>query len=169
MPKNFLEEPVTGIKMDSVYIAAEQEECDCPRRGQGVPRLPTEIPYAATEKNIPKLKEWLLDYFGATAFNTCEHQKPPLMTGEPLRLHVDPNARPIAVHKPATVPIHWQEKVLNDLERDVRLGVLEKVTPNTPVTWCSRMVVTAKDERSHQATTGHFPRAISQVRRQPAT
>ena len=106
--------------------------------------MPTKLPYAPTEENIPKLKEWLLDYYGSTAFNTCEHQELPLMTGEPLRLHVDPNAKPYAVHKPATVPIHWQEQVHNDLERDVRLGVLEKVSPNTPVTWCSRMVVTAK-------------------------
>ncbi|KAK3786076.1 hypothetical protein RRG08_004431 [Elysia crispata] len=29
--------------------------------------------------------------------------------------------------KPALVPIHWQENVLKDLERDVKIGVLEKV------------------------------------------
>ena len=62
----------------------------------------------------------------------------------PLQLHVDLSAKPFAVHKPATIPVHWQEKVKNDLERDCRLGVLEKVSPNTPASWCSRMVVTAK-------------------------
>ncbi len=31
---------------------------------------------------------------------------------------------------------------VRDLERDVQLGVLEKVGPNMPVTWCSRMVAT---------------------------
>ena len=74
------------------------------------------------------------------------------MTGEPLKLFLDPDARPIAVHKPAVVPIHWQEKVHSDLERDVALGVLEKVEPNTPVTWCSRMVVTAKADGTPRRT-----------------
>ncbi|CAC5409692.1 unnamed protein product [Mytilus coruscus] len=39
------------------------------------------------------------------------------MNCEPLQLHVDPNATPVAVHKPALVPIHWQDKVYADLER----------------------------------------------------
>ncbi len=74
------------------------------------------------------------------------------MTREPLHLYVDPDARPFAVHKPALVPIHWQEQVFRDLERDVRLRVLEKVGPNTPVTWCSRMVVAAKADGSPRCT-----------------
>ncbi len=80
------------------------------------------------------LREWLLDYYGATTVNVCEHQPLPLMKGDPLKLHVDPNATPVAIHKPALVPLHWQDKVHADLERDVRIGVLEKVNPNTPTT-----------------------------------
>ena len=45
------------------------------------------------------------------------------MKGEPLELHVDPTAKPVAIHKPALVPLHWQDKVYADLERDVRIGV----------------------------------------------
>ena len=60
------------------------------------------------------------------------------------QLHVDPNAKPVAIHKPALVPIHWQDKVYADLERDDRIRVLEGVGQNTPTTWCSRMVVTSK-------------------------
>ena len=75
-----------------------------------------------------------------------------MMTGEPLRLYVDPDAKPYAVHKPAIIPIHWQEQVFNDLERDVRLGVLEKLPQNTPVTWCSRMVVAPKADGSPRRT-----------------
>ncbi|VDH97838.1 Hypothetical predicted protein [Mytilus galloprovincialis] len=71
----------------------------------------------ATEEHVESLKEWLLDYYGATTFNVCEHQPLPLMNCEPLQLHVDPNATPVAVHKPALVPIHWQDKVYADLER----------------------------------------------------
>ena len=45
------------------------------------------------------------------------------MHGPPLELHVDPKARPFAVHTPASVPIHWAKKVKSDLERDVELGL----------------------------------------------
>ena len=125
-----------------------------PQAGPGSPPLPTELPpgLEATEENRLALKQWILDYYAATTFNVCEHQPLPLMNCEPLQLHVDPNGHPLAVHKPAMVPIHWQDKVLADLERDVRIGVLEKVAPNTPVTWCSRMVVTAKSDGTPRRT-----------------
>jgi hypothetical protein len=106
---------------------------------------------------VESLKQWLLEYYSATAFNTCENQPLPLMTGEPLALHIDPEARPIAVHKPALVPIHWQEKVKADLERDIKIGVLERVDQNTPVTWCSRMVVTAKADGTPRRTVDLQP------------
>ncbi len=86
----------------------------------------------ATLENVPALKQRILDYYGASTFNTCEHQRLCMMTGEPLHLYVDPDARPLAVNKPALVPIHWQEQVFRNLEQDVQLGVLEKVGPNTP-------------------------------------
>ena len=56
------------------------------------------------------------------------------MTGSPLQLHVDPEAAPVACHKVVPVPLHWREQVKADLERDVRIGVLEKLPDNTPVT-----------------------------------
>ena len=98
--------------------------------------MPTSLPngLSPTEDNVEALKEWLLDYYGSTTFNVCEHQPLPLMKCEPLKLHVDPNAVPVAIHKPALVPIHWQDRVYADLERDVRIGVLERVDPNTPTT-----------------------------------
>ena len=66
------------------------------------------------------------------------------MSCEPLRLYVDPDAKQIAIYKPALVPIHWQKKVLADLERDDKIGEMERVCTNTPTTWYSRMVVTSK-------------------------
>ncbi|GFN84228.1 hypothetical protein PoB_001073400 [Plakobranchus ocellatus] len=56
-----------------------------------------------------------------------------------------------AVHKSALVPIHCQEKVHQDLKRDVRLGGLEKVAP-TQLTWCSRMVITVKADGTPRRT-----------------
>ena len=133
--------------------------CSCPRRQSEPPPLPTELPpgLEATEGNVENLRQWLLDYYGSTVFNVCEHQPLPLMSCDPLQLHVDPNARPIAVHKPALVPIHWQERVHADLERDVRIGVLERVSPNTPTTWCSRMVVTSKSDGTPRRTVDLQP------------
>ena len=66
----------------------------------------------------------------------------------PLRLFVDPEASPVAVSSPGTVPIHWEQQVRQGLERDVQLGVIEKVPVNQPVTWCSRMLVTPKNDGS---------------------
>ena len=90
------------------------------------------------------LKRWLLDHYASTVFNQCDHQPLPRMTGAPLQLHVDEDARPVACHKVIPVPLQWREKVKADLKKDVRLGVLKKVPENTPVTWLSLMVVTAK-------------------------
>ena len=67
------------------------------------------------------------------------------MTGlPPLRIHVREDATPTAIHKPSTIPAHWVEQVKQDLERDIELGVLERVPSNTPTTWCSRMHVVGK-------------------------
>ena len=48
---------------------------------------------------------------------------------------LDEDATPVAHHTPIPVAIHWQDEVKAGLDRDVRLGVLEKVPIGTPVTW----------------------------------
>ena len=117
--------------------------CDCPRR-EMPPHKPASLPFPATAENRSKLEQWLLKYYKSSTFNVCEHQPLPMMSGPPLRLMVDPEAKPTAHHTPIPVPIHWQDEVKADLDRDVRLGVLEPVPVGTPVTWCSKMVVAAK-------------------------
>ena len=161
IPASFPTVPASTAPTTAASIAAEpatpfehEHVCSCPKRAREPPPLPTELPTGleASEENIPALKQWILDYYSSTTFNVCEHQTLPMMQCEPLELHVDPSAKPLAIHKPALVPIHWHDKVLQDLERDVRIGVLEKVSPNTPVTWCSRMVVTAKADGTPRRT-----------------
>ena len=156
-----------NIRAQSANISAEPiQKCSCPVRTADPPPIPTCLPpgLKGIDEDVPKLKEWLMKYYGSTTFNTCEHQPLPMMTGEPLQLYIDPNAKPTAVHKPAVVPIHWQDKVLADLERDVALGVLEKVGQNTPVTWCSRMVVTAKSDGTPRRTVDLQPQNRNSVR-----
>ena len=48
--------------------------------------------------------------------------------------------------------VHWQQEVADQLERDVALGVIERVPPNTPVTWLHSMVVTPKADGSPRRT-----------------
>ena len=134
----------TRCSNSGVIMPGKEAGCSCPRR-QMPPSAPALMPCSPTEENLPQLKQYLLDRYAASTFNVCEHQPLPLLQGSPpLELHVDPDARPTAVHTPGVVPLHWQQPVLDGLNRDVRLGVLERVPVNTPAKWQSRMVVTAK-------------------------
>ena len=79
------------------------------------------------------------------------------MAGPPVEIHVYPTATPKACHTPANIPIHWQQKVYEDLLRDEALGVVERVPYGEPVTWCHRMVVTRKHDRSPRRTVDLSP------------
>ena len=50
-----------------------------------------------------------------------------MFTDKPLTLFVDPKVKPVAIHKTAVIPIHLKTWVKADLDRDIRLGILEKV------------------------------------------
>ena len=121
--------------------------CSCPQRAPP-PEMPTSLPFPGNEENRHRLERYLLDHYAASAFNVCEHQPLPMMSGPPLSLNIDPKAIPKPCHTPITVPVHWQDEVKAGLDRDVRLGVLEKVPPGTPVTWCHRMVICTKKDGS---------------------
>ena len=167
IPHDFPAVPVSWLRDTVASVeTSSHPQCPCFQRREDPPPMPTQLPpgLTATENNVPKLKQWLLDHYASSAFNTCEHQPLPMMKCEPLELHVDPQAKPVAIHKPGAVPIHWQEKVYQDLERDVQIGVLEKVSPNTPVTWCSRMVVTAKADGTPRRTVDLQPQNRHSVR-----
>ena len=125
-----------------------ESTCSCPRR-ELPPQSPPILPCAPTPDNVEQLRNYILDRYKASAFNCCEHQPLRLMDGSPpLRVFVDDEASPVAVHSPSQIPLHWQKQVKDGLDRDVRLGVLERVPVNDPVTWCSRMVITPKPDGS---------------------
>ena len=84
--------------------------CVCPRR-ELPPPVPTALPYPAVPENRENIKNWILEHYSSSAFNQCEHQPLPLMKDSPqIKLHIDPNARPVAIHKPRPVPIHWRDQ-----------------------------------------------------------
>ena len=65
-----------------------------------------------------------------------------------MTIRVSPDAKPVASNRPVRVPVHWRGAVNEQLERDVALGVIEKVPPDTPVTWLHNMVLTAMPPRA---------------------
>ena len=133
-------------------VVPGEKPCSCPTRTLP-PAEKLTLPCSPTEENLPILKQYLMDRFSSSSFNICEHQALPLLQNSPpLELHTDPTAKPVAVHRPAVVPLHWKEAVYEGLMRDVRLGVIERVPLNTPVTWQSRMHITAKHDGSPRRT-----------------
>ena len=128
--------------------SSSENTCSCPRR-ELPPTTPPVLPCAPTVSNLPILKKFILDRYASSAFNCCEKQPLKLMDqSPPLRLYTDEMVKPRAVHTPSTVPLHWKSAVKEGLDRDEHLGVIEKVPVNSPVTWCSRMVVTSKADGS---------------------
>ena len=84
-----------------------------------------------------------------SGFNNCRIQPLKMMcTDKPLELFVDPNVKPVAIHKAAVIPIHLKACVKADFDRDVRLGLLEKADVNSPVKWLSRMIASVKKDGS---------------------
>ena len=47
--------------------------CDCLPR-TATPGMPTELPFEPVEENVPRLEQWIKDYWAGSAFNTCPHQ-----------------------------------------------------------------------------------------------
>lgn len=147
--------PTIGEAHSSSSESQPSQPCTCPRREKPPPK-PTP-PFPTTEENRERLQQWLLDYYKSSTFNTCEHQPLPMMSGPPMRLMMDPNAKPVAYHSPIPVPVHWQGSVKAGLDRDVQLGVIEPVPVGTPVTWCSRMVIAVKKSGEPRRTIDFQP------------
>ena len=148
VPESFSQEPqVAAVNMKCQNSGVGPNTCcQCPKRTLP-PTDEPELPCDPVKENLPILKQFILDHYASSAFNTCERQPLPLMDQSPaLRLFVDKQVSPTAVMSPGTVPIHWQSAVKEGLDRDEALGVIKKVDLNTPVTWCSRMFVTPKSD-----------------------
>ena len=125
--------------------------CGCPKH-QLPPKRPGSLPYEPVEKNVDAMKLWLLDFFSSSTFNRCPHQRLPMMKGDPIKIHIDPEAIPKPVYTASTVPIHWREEIHEQLNQDVALGIIEPVPAGVPTTWQSRMHVVAKHDGTPRRT-----------------
>ena len=63
-----------------------------------------------------------------------------------MKIHTDPDAVPVVVHKPVPVPLHFRDQVNAMIEAEVKRGVLKKIGPGVPTTWCTKLVITAKKD-----------------------
>ena len=142
----------SGCSISPAPQFVKSEVCDCPRR-EYPPERPAKLPFEANKENTPKMKAWVEKRFASSTFNKCPHQPLPAITGPPLKIHIDPNAKPVAFLKPSSVPLHWQKQVEDELERDVALGVIERVPHGEPTVWCSRMVVSRRSDGGPRRTT----------------
>lgn len=140
-------QPATCSSIQTPSMPSQEDNslapCGCAFR-QTPPPPPDKLPFPATENNRGRLEEWLLNYYSSSTFNTCSHQSLPVMAGRPLRLAVKEDATPVAHHRPYRVAIHWEEEIKAGLERDVKLGIIERVPDNDPSIWCHQMVVATK-------------------------
>ena len=152
-PNMFSSEPTVTASYESKPSPNTCVPCarGCPQR-TAPPQAPTQLPFTPTPENREKLEKWLLQHYASSAFNVCEHQQLPKMNAKPLNIHFRPAAEPKAFHCPIPVPHHWKKQVKANLDRDVKLGIIEPVPPGTPTLWCSKMVVVAKKDGSPRRT-----------------
>ena len=115
-----------------------------------LPVRPTEIPFEPIEENVGRLKQYLLDAFEGSTFNT--EGKFPKLHGPDGHIHLQSNAVPKARHNPIPVPFQLKEATKASLFHDVGLGIIDLVPVGTPTWWCSTMVVTAKKDGSPRRT-----------------
>ncbi len=117
------------------------------------PDRPEGIPFEPTPENLDKLEKWFLEYFASSAFNTCTHAPLQSMTGVPMTAvrKRDDVTHP-KWYTPIPVAFHWKKQVKADLDRDVRLGIIERVPQGEISEWCSRMVITPKSNGKPRRT-----------------
>ena len=145
-----------AVQLGSTDTQEDSTQCNCPQRC-AVPSKPSCLPFPPTPDNNDKMRQWLLDRYAASTFNTCPHRPLPCMSGPPVEIHLEETGTPRVCHTPAPIPMHWQKRVYDDLLRDEALGVIERVPYGEAVTWCHRMVVTRKQDGSPRRTVDLSP------------
>ena len=134
--------PTYPLPMDhSATVRAVAAEPTEPSRQ--LPERPEKLPFAATEENIPKLKDFLIQAFADTAFN-AQAEPFPCMSGPPAHIHLKEGAQPYARHSPIPIPLNWKKIIKEYLDDLVRRGIIIPVPIGMPVIWCALMVIIAK-------------------------
>ena len=105
-PHTFTSNNVNASKQSSLCHLSDQPLTTGDRRLP--PKRPAKIPYAATEENIPALKQFLLQQFRDSAFDTTAPF--PVLNAKPGHIFLNPDAIPHARHTFIPVPQHWKKR-----------------------------------------------------------
>ena len=130
--------------------------CGCRKRSLP-PGKPDRLPFECTPMNTEKMKSWIIERYSSSTFNQCPHQVLPSMQGPPISLHVADGSKPSRATTPSTIPLYWQEKVKQDLDRDVKLGVVEEIPYGETADWVSRMVICRKHDGGPRRCVDYTP------------
>ena len=84
----------------------------------------------------------------AFTFNKCPHQTLPMVSGPPISIHIDPDARIQLFTLQPLFQFTGEKKSKNSYMQTFSLGVIEKLEPNTPTTWCHRAIWVRKPDGS---------------------
>ena len=109
----------------SRYDPTPAKVCGCPeRRETPEPPAMEGLNVTMTEVNREKLENLTKEHYKRSALNVCPHHELPVMTGDLLRIVVDPRVKPSGVHKPVLGPLHWRDTVWEPLANDCKMGVI---------------------------------------------
>ena len=98
------------------------------------------------ESNIPRLKQLILDHYGASAFNQCENQLVSTMEDTPpMKIFIPADYKPYTAVNAAPVPLHAQGQVRAMISKQCKMGIIKPIGLNDPSFYgCARMVIARK-------------------------
>uniref|UniRef100_A0A0L8IH52 Reverse transcriptase RNase H-like domain-containing protein n=1 Tax=Octopus bimaculoides TaxID=37653 RepID=A0A0L8IH52_OCTBM len=137
-----------GTPLESSPATVTQNVCSCPLRQTPSPTSP---PFPATEENRGCLEKWLLELYSSSIFNICEHQQLSKISGPPIRLMVDPDAKPVTHHTPIPGPTHHTQSPFH------QASSVPHHTQKTVFTAWNDYHSIALDERNFHLTTFIMP------------
>ena len=133
-----------------LLTSTDTAPCGC--KARTITPDPPKIPMEPLPENLEKLRNYIVEHYSSSTMNMCSHQSLPEMAGPPLHFTLKEGTVPKVVHTPAKIPVHWKDTVKQQLDRDVRMGILKEVPPDEPVEWQHRMVVVRKHDGSPRRT-----------------
>ena len=117
-------------KHHDMYQIVSQNGLKPTHTHQPPPEKPAHLLYSATNENVPKLKQYILDQFSSRAFNTSSPF--PAMDTTPAHIHLKPDTTPYTTHTPIPIPFHWEKEIKESLDADVQKGIIEPVLIGEP-------------------------------------
>ena len=121
-----------------------------------IPERPKALPFPPVEENVPMLEKWLLDKFGKLCFDIDIEPLPPMNTKE-QHFHLQKDHRVYTARTPIPVAYHWKDDVDDELDGDVRKGILRKVGIGEKTGWCLQMIVVPKHDGRPRRTVDFQP------------